>query len=131
MYLKQFYKSNTGQLELFCHVFHFLANQTLVCEFGGKDHLIHISVLCLRVWRGREGRVYKKGEQSRKSRGNWEIRVLEGLFFFIMQNPPYFRNSKIIMQNPPHFRNSKIILDEGFNGVLEGLYELFKFNLYY
>lgn len=28
LYLKQFYKSNTGQLELFCPVLHFLANQT-------------------------------------------------------------------------------------------------------
>jgi len=27
MYLKQFYKLNTGQLKLFCHVLHFLANQ--------------------------------------------------------------------------------------------------------
>jgi len=28
VYLKQFYKSNTRQLELFCSVLHFLANQT-------------------------------------------------------------------------------------------------------
>jgi len=27
-HLKQFYKSNTGQLKLFCFVLHFLANQT-------------------------------------------------------------------------------------------------------
>jgi len=28
IYMTQFYKSNTGQLELFCHVLHILANQT-------------------------------------------------------------------------------------------------------
>jgi hypothetical protein len=27
LYLKQFYKSNIGQVELFCLVLHFLANQ--------------------------------------------------------------------------------------------------------
>ena len=43
MYLKMFYKSNTGQLELFCPVLHFLANQT----HPYKNCLGHIFILFL------------------------------------------------------------------------------------
>jgi hypothetical protein len=44
--------------------------------------------LCLRVWRGREGRALKKKEEtSGRNREVWEGRSLEGYFFFITQKP--------------------------------------------
>jgi len=74
--------------------------------------------LCLRVWRGREGRVLEKKKErtSGRNRRQWDKRVLRVNFLFIIQNPPYLKKLKKC-------------IGRGFWGILEGSYEFFKSNL--
>jgi len=67
------------------------------------------------VWEfgGRGGENFEiKKEQVEKNRGQWDERVLEVNFLFMLQNPPHLGNS-----NLHHLENSKIVLGEGFEGI--------------
>ena len=65
--------------------------------------------------RGSEGFGKKEGASGRNRR-HWEERALEVNFL-------------LIIKNPPHLGELKNCIGGGFWGVMEGLYEFFKFNL--
>ena len=65
--------------------------------------------------RGGEGFGKKEGASGRNRR-HWEERALEVNFL-------------LIIKNPPHLGELKNCIGGGFWGVMEGLYEFFKFNL--
>ena len=65
--------------------------------------------------KGGEGFGKKEGASGRNRR-HWEERVLEVNFL-------------LIIKNPPNLEGLKNCIGGGFWGVMEGLYEFFKFNL--